>query len=182
MSDTRVTYTYEGRVPAKPRIEQGELWIPVAHHIEGVFENRDNVTTITYERAEGELADETLKLAEEYRALHAQTEHTPHPEVAFSLETLPTLPQGLDAPIERAGWQIYRTEDTLYASHSSPAEGQAQVAYYRLHPKDDDASLSEALERFERAIVEHGRKRIRLKQVNTQMQRNAETLRSHMEI
>lgn len=181
MSEKQLTRAYQGRIPAKAMIENGVLWVPIAHHIDGVFENRETCTTITFERAEGELAEETLSLADEYRTLREQAERQPHPGEYFTLKEISTLPQGIGEPVERAGWQVYTPGDAIYASHSDDTQGQPHILYYRLEPRDAEIPAREALERFERSIVEHGRLRIRLKQVNEQMRQNANTLRASMQ-
>lgn len=179
MTAQRITRTYEGRVPARPMIEQGVLWVPVAHHIDGVFENRATFTTVTFEQAEGALAEETLALSDEYRTLSRQVERRPHPGDHFELHPLQALPSWLGDPVERAGWQVYTPGETLYASHV--AQGTQHVTWYRLTPKAADATSRDALEQFERAIVEHGRTHIRLKQINAQLNANANTLQQQLQ-
>ncbi|GAB2788992.1 hypothetical protein GCM10027040_14010 [Halomonas shantousis] len=180
MTAKRMTRTYEGRMPAQPMIEQGALWIPVEHHIEGVFENVDGVTTITYEQAEGALAEETLALAQQYRTLSEQADRKPHPEDFFAMQAVTTLPSDLGEPVERSGWQLYSAGEAFYASYNQFEQGQYRMLYYRLTPKTPDGSLNEARGRFERAIVTHGHKRIELKEINTRMGRNANELKRHM--
>ncbi|MEC9483475.1 MAG: hypothetical protein UMU75_09180 [Halomonas sp.] len=175
-----LTRTYEGRVPARPMIERGALWIPVAHHVEGVFENRqDTCTTVTFIHATGPLAEETLALAETYKSLRQQTQQAPCPQDYFVMHAIAALPSPLNEPFERAGWQFYRDGPTgeLYASQ--PPE-QSRIAFFRLAPKDDSATLQTALDAFERAIVNQGHKRIRLKEVDAAMRKNADLLKRHL--
>lgn len=179
MTAQRITRTYEGRVPAQPMVEDGVLWVPVAHHIDGVFENRDTFTTVTFAQAEGALAEETLALIDEYRTLSRRVESKPHPGEHFELHPTQALPSWLGEPVERAGWQVYTPGETLYASHV--AQGTQQVTWYRLSPKVAGTTSRNALEQFERAIVEHGRTHIKLKQIIAQMNANANTLKQQLQ-
>lgn len=180
MTLQRMTRTYEGRVPAKPLIEQGILWIPVVHHVADVFENKDTHTTVTFAQAEGQLADETLALADEYRVLRQQIEHPPHPAKHFEMHAVPTLPSWVGDPVERAGWQVYTPGDEFYASHSDVSQGHPRIFYYRLTARQAGVAPHDALAQFEAAVVAHGRTRIKLKQVNAQMRTNANTLKARM--
>ncbi|QJQ96764.1 MULTISPECIES: hypothetical protein [Halomonadaceae] len=176
MSASLMTRTYEGRMPAKPLIEQSTLWLPVEHHIEGVFENREAQTTVTYAMAQGALAEETLALAEEYQRLHRQAKCCPDPSQYFVMQEMPSLPSEIGTPVERAGWQLYAWGDEMYASR--PLTQSAHVAYYQFLPKRPAHSCAEALGHFEAEIVAHGRVRIRLQQTNEQMRTNARVLRN----
>lgn len=182
MTSARMTRTYEGRVPAKPLIEKGVLWIPVQHHIEGVFENREGVTTVTFAQAEGELAEATLALANEFRDLREQIASPPHPGDYFSLQLISALPATLSDPVERAGWQFYTVDDdeAFYASQP-PSPNNPQIAYYRLTAKDNNTNLRAAMDIFERAIVDQGHARIKLKQLDARMRENTTLLRRQME-
>ncbi|MHB0774805.1 hypothetical protein [Halomonas sp. WWR20] len=181
MTATRMTRTYAGRVPAKPMIEGGALWVPVEHHIEGVFENAEAVTTVTFEQAQGELAEEALALAQQYRTLRERLDtQEPHPRHHFEMQAITVLPSGIGDPVERGGWQLYTPGEELYASRSQLEQGRYRVLYYRLTPKVPGTLLHEALEQFELAIVTHGRMRIELKEINTRMGRNANELKRRM--
>jgi hypothetical protein len=182
MTSTRMTRTYEGRVPAKPLIENGVLWIPVQHHIEGVFENRAGVTTVTFAQATGTLADDTLALANEFRSLREQIDTPPHPGDYFAMKPISALPSTLNEPVERAGWQFYTANDekVFYASQP-PSQDNPQIAYYCLSSPSEDTPLPVAMDAFERAIVEQGHSRIKLKQLDARMRENTMTLRLQME-
>ena len=175
----QMTRTYEGRVPAKAVVENGALWVPIEHHIEGVFENRETYTTITFAQAEGTLAESTLALAEEYRELQQQADQAPDPSEFFSLQEITSPPSTVDSPIERGEWQFYWHDNELMASRI-PSASEPRPAFYRLSAQFDETTLQETLDRFERAVVNHGHMRIRLKEINSKIRNNISAIKTSL--
>jgi hypothetical protein len=173
----QMTRTYEGRVPAKAIIEKGALWVPIEHHIEGVFENSEAYTTITFTQAEGDLAESTLSLAEAYRDLLKQIDHPPKPSDFFILQEISSPPTTLEAPLERGEWQFYWHGNELITS-SLPSASASRQTFYRLHPRLDEMPLQEALDHFERAVVQHGHLRIRVKEINAKIRDNIKVIKA----
>ncbi|WP_156817301.1 hypothetical protein [Modicisalibacter luteus] len=172
-----MTRTYEGRVPAKAVLENGALWVPIEHHIAGVFENGETSTKITFAQAEGALAETTLSLAEEYRELLKQADRPPKPEDHFTLHELSPPPTTLEAPIERGEWQFYWHGNELITSPIPSASAPRQT-FYRLLPRFDEMTLQDALDRFERDVVNHGHLRIRVKEINIKIRDNVKAIKN----
>lgn len=175
----QTTRTYEGRIPAKAMVEGGVLWIPVDHHIEGVFENHEAHTTITFAQAEGDLAESTLVLTDEYRELQERANQPPTPEEYFALQELPSPPSTVDAPQERGEWQFYWHGRELLASRI-PSAKLPRPTFYRLYSRDEQLTLQTALDLFERAVVEHGHLRIRIKDINNKIRENINLLKKEL--